>query len=116
MSLVDELFQQIDDCQIENEGARIFNRLTKEDVSLIEMMNGRGQISNDWFHKPENEHWIEVLKRGRARGIIVPVLHGTTYWYDLTDFGYNMLTLIQAKEQQGVFAPNALKTADSPIS
>lgn len=116
MSLVDELVQQIEDCQIENEGTRIFHRLNDQDVDLIELMHHQGQLSNDWFHKPENEKWIEVLKRCRARGIITPVLHGkNTYWYDLTDFGFNMLTLIQAKKQEGVFAPEALKI-DKPLT
>jgi hypothetical protein len=117
MGLVDELIQQIEDCQIENEGARIFRLLTDKDVELIELFFSRGQLSNDWFHKPENEHLVEVLKKCRSRGIIVPVLHGTnTYWYDLTDFGLNILTLIQAKKQKGEFAPKAVETVKSVIS
>ena len=111
LALVDELMQQIDDAQIENEGTKVFRRLNSSDVEFIEIMQAKGQISNDWINEPENEKWKEVLKRCKARGIIVPVRHGTAYWYDLTDFGYNMLTLIQAKQQEGVFAPKALKSA-----
>lgn len=110
-SLVDELMQQIDDAQIENEGLKVFKRLTTEDIEFIELMQQKGQISNDWINRPENEKWKEVLKRCKARGIVVPARHGTAYWYDLTDFGYNMISLIQAQEQKGVFAPKALKTA-----
>lgn len=107
LSLVDELFQQIDDAQIENEGLKTFRRLTDQDVHFIEILASNGQLSYDWFSIPENEKWKEVLKRCKARGIVVPVRHGLRYWYDLTDFGFNMLTLIQAKKQEGVIAPRA---------
>jgi hypothetical protein len=105
LSLVDELFQQIDDAQIENEGLKTFRRLNSGDVELIELMHQKGEVPWAWFSQPENEKWKEILKRCKARGIVVPVRHGTAYWYDLTDFGYNMLTLIQSKKQEGVYAP-----------
>jgi hypothetical protein len=105
LALVDELIQQIDDAQIENEGLKTFRRLTDEDVKFIELVNELGRVSNDWTNDPENKKWKEVLKRCKARGIIVPVRRGTAYWYDLTDFGFNMLTLIQAKKQEGIVAP-----------
>lgn len=105
LALVDELFQQIDDAQIENEGLKTFRRLNSKDVELIELLHSRGELPWVWFSQPENEKYKEVVKRCKARGIVVPVRHGTAYWYDLTDFGFNMLTLIQAKKQEGVYAP-----------
>jgi 6-phosphogluconate dehydrogenase len=113
---VDELFQQIDDAQIENEGLRVFRRLDSNDVELIEMMAQRGEIPYEWFTKPENEKWKEVIKRCKARNIAVPVRHGTVYWYDLTDFGFNMLSLIQAKRQEGVSAPHPHAHAEVQLS
>ena len=109
-SLVEELIQQIDDAQIENEGAKVFKRLNDEDIDFIELMQSKGQISNDWINQPENEKYKEILKRCKARGIVVPIRKSTAYWYDLTDFGFNILTLIQAKRQEGWAAPKALKT------
>jgi hypothetical protein len=100
--LVDELFQQIDDAQIEDEGSKVFKRLTDEDVHLLEILASKGQLPKDWFYKPENEKYKETLKRCKARNMIVPVRRETNYWYDLTDFGYNMLTLIQQKKQEGI--------------
>jgi hypothetical protein len=109
LSLVDELMQQIDDAQIENEGLKTFRRLTRIDIEFIEMMQQKGQICSDWVYEPENEKWREVLKRCKARGIVVPVRHGTKYWYDLTDFGYNIYTLIQAKQQELTIASSMPK-------
>lgn len=109
MSLVDDLIQQIEDSQIENEGTRIFNRLNEKDIDLIELLHQKGSFSNDWLHLPQNEHWIEAFKRLRGRGVILPVLHGKTYWYDLTDFGFNILQLIQAKQHTGAFIPQEVK-------
>ena len=116
LSLVDELFQQIDDAQIENEGLKVFRRLNSEDVDLIETIQQKGALPRDWFNKDENCQWKEVLKRCKARGIVVPVRRGTAYWYDLTDFGYNMLTLIQVKKQEGVFAPHQHAHAEVKVS
>ncbi len=106
-SLVDELFQQIDDAQIENEGMKTFRRLNSDDIDLIEILHDKGQLVYDWFLKPENERYKEVLKRCKARGIVVPIRKGSTYWYDLTDFGFNMLSFIQAKKQEGLVVPKA---------
>jgi hypothetical protein len=106
-SLVDELFQQIDDAQIENEGLKTFRRLNSDDIDLIEILQDKGRLPYDWFLKAENEKYKEVLKRCKARGLVVPVRHGTMYWYDLTDFGFNMLTLVQAKKQEGLCVPKA---------
>lgn len=114
LALVDELFQQIDDAQIENEGLKVFRRLTSLDVDFIEIVQNEGQVSYDWFKEPEHEKYKEVLKRCKARGIVVPVRHGSAYWYDLTDFGFNMLTLIQAKKQEGIYAPHQHAHADAP--
>jgi len=82
------------------------------------MLQAKGEIPWKWFNDPENEKWKETLKRCKARGMVVPVRHETAYWYDLSDFGYDMLTLIQAKKQEGVFAPKvahaeAVKPLDS---
>jgi len=109
MSLVDDLIQQIEDSQIENEGTRIFQRLNDKDVELIELLHQKGSFSNDWLHRPDNEHYIEAFKRLRGRGIIIPVLHGSAYWYDLTDFGFNMLQLIQAKKDKGSLVAREVK-------
>lgn len=107
LSLVDELFQQIDDAQIENEGLKTFRRLNSDDIDLIEIFQDKGELPYDWFLLPENEKYREVLKRCKARGLVVPIRKGTAYWYDLTDFGFNMLSLVQAKKQEGVYAPKA---------
>lgn len=106
LNLVDELIQQIDDAQIDNEGLRVFRRLTDKDIEFIQLLNRKGQISNDWFQKPENYEWKECLKKAKARGIVVPVRHGKTYWYDLTDFGVNLLSLIEVKKAEGVTIPH----------
>lgn len=115
-ALVDELMQQIDDAQVETEGTKVFRRLNDKDIDFIEMLQQKGQVSNDWVNKPENYVWKEVLKRCKARGIVVPVRHGVTYWYDLTDFGYNILTMIQAKKKEGWAAPKNLETAKTAVS
>jgi 6-phosphogluconate dehydrogenase len=84
---------------IENEGLRILRRLTDEDVEFIELLQDKGQVSSMWMKA--NDKWREVLKRCKARSIVVPVRKADNYWYDLTDFGFNLYTLIQAKRKEG---------------
>lgn len=108
--LVDELFQLIDDAMVENEGLRIFRRLNSQDVEFIEMLQAKGEISNDWLQQPENEKWKEVLKRCKARSIVVPKRKGTAYWYDLTDFGFSVYQIIQEQAAAGKYAPKYEET------
>ena len=93
--------------KIENEGLKTFRRLNSDDIDLIEILQDKGQLPYVWFQQPENEKYSDVLKRCKARGLVVPIRKGTAYWYDLTDFGYNMLSLVQAKKQEGIYAPKA---------
>lgn len=110
-SLVDELFQLIDDAMIENEGLRIFRRLNSEDTELIEIIANKGLVNQDWLHKPENEKFVEVMKRCKARSIVVPVKKGSVYYYDLTEFGYNVYQIIQQQAAEGKYAPKMEETA-----
>lgn len=105
--LVDELFQIIDDAMVENDGLRVFRRLNKDDVELIEILQTKGGVSNEWLNRAENYKWKEVLKRCRARGIASPTRRNTAYYYDLTDFGFNIYQLIQAKVNEGAVIPKA---------
>jgi hypothetical protein len=91
---------------IENDGMRIFKRLTKQDVEFIEILQEKGGVNNEWLNRPEHYKWKEVSKRCRARGIVAPTRKNTSYWYDLTDFGFNLYQLIQSKQQEGTIIPS----------
>lgn len=108
-SLVDELFQLIDDAMVENEGLKTYKKLNTEDVEFIELLQSKGQISNDWLQQQENQKWREIVKRCKARSLVVPVKKGTAYWYDLTDFGYNVYEIIQQQAEAGKTVPKAMK-------
>ena len=105
LGLVDELFQLIDDSMVENEGLKVLRRLTDADIEFIELLQTKGALQKHWFDKPETEKWKEVLKRCKARSIVVPIRRESSYWYDLTDFGYNLYNLIQTKKQEGTLNP-----------
>lgn len=115
LALVDELFVQIDDSMIENEGTKTLRRLTKVDVELIEMfVTANRPLPRVLFYKEENYKFKEAIKRAKARSIIAPQRkrETSTYYYALTDFGYNLFNLIQAKEKDGVFSPSAQPAQD----
>lgn len=55
-----------------------------------------------------NYRYKEVLSRCKTRSITIPVRKPGGYWYELTDFGYELYKLVQLKQREGVFAPNAI--------
>jgi hypothetical protein len=100
-ALVDELFTLISDSMVENEALKTIRRMQPLDVELLETVATKGMLEHRWFNDPENEKFKEVLTRCKARSLIVPVRKGTNYWYDITDFGLNILSTIQTQQAEG---------------
>jgi len=94
LSLVDELNQLIRDAMIDSEAVKLIRRLEPIDIEFLELIQAKGMIHSSWF-TGENEKYKEVLKRCKARSLVTPVKTHTRYKYDLTDFGFDILTTIK---------------------
>lgn len=110
-SIADELDQQIDDIEADTVIASILRRLQKDDIELMELLAAKGQIQYDALHDTYGNKYHDALVRGKSRGLIVPIRKGTSYWYDLTDLGFQTLLAWQQQQtaQQTTEKPNLLK-------
>ena len=95
MELVDLLNQLIEDKMVENEAARVINRMEDADKDLLSLIQSKGTLHKCYFDNEENAKLREVLKRCKARSLVIPIRRGTQYVYDLTDFGFEVLQTIQ---------------------
>ena len=100
MSLVEELNQLIEDAMVDGESFRLLKRLDQTDLALLAKLRDDGMIHRDWFKKPENKKFGEILQRCKARSLIVPIVKPGTeqYYYDATDFGLEVLKISEQKQ------------------
>ena len=110
LSLVDELNQLIEDRMVESEAARIIARMEDADKDLLSLIQSKGTLHKCYFDNEENGKLREVLKRCKARSLVIPFRRGTQYVYDLTDFGFEVLQTIQKMNGQN----DALKSEQMP--
>lgn len=100
MSLVDELEQLIKDCMADNETLGIIKRMKEIDFEFLEILHTSGTISNEWINREENRRYKESLMRCKARSLAVPVRRQTSYHYDITDLGLDVLQTYHTAQNQ----------------
>ena len=95
-ALCDETYTLIQDAIANTNTEKTIKRLTPADIELLETINLKGAISRQWFYLPENTKLQEQLSGNKARGLIVATRKAGTqsYYYELTDFGINILDTI----------------------
>jgi hypothetical protein len=101
MALVDEMDQLIEDAMVDSESYRLLKRLDKLDIELLTKLRDDGMIHKDWFKKKENQKFGEILKRCKARSLIIPLVKPGTeqYYYDATDFGLEVLKISEQRKE-----------------
>ena len=97
LSLVDQLNQLIKDAMVDSESYRLLRRIDDKDVAFLRQFQVKGMITWDSVRANNLE---EVAKRCKARSLIVPARKKgvETHYYDITDFGIEILRLADAKE------------------
>lgn len=97
LRLVEQLNQLIKDAMIDGESHRLLKRLDDKDIEFMNVLKQKGLVTWDFVNE---NNYSEVAKRCASRSLIVPTkkTNKTTRYYDLTDFGFEILKLIDAKE------------------
>lgn len=90
-SIADELDQQIDDVITESQTPMLLKRLQPIDIELMELIEARGQVGWEYLYAECQNKYHDALIRCKARSLVVPIRKQTAYWYDLTNFGYQIL-------------------------
>ena len=97
MRLVDQLNQLIKDAMIDGEAARLIRKLDNKDIEFLYDLRDKGMFT--WAYV-DSKKWNDIAKRCTARSLIIPTkkVGVTTQYYDLTDYGVEILRLLDAKE------------------
>ena len=98
MSLVDDVTQRIKDAMADTLVDRIIKRLQPIDKKLLEIIQERGMVCSKTIRDKYGEKIREAIIRCKARSLIVPVRKGTSYWYDITDLGLEVLKTLNSSD------------------
>ena len=74
----------------------IIKRLQPDDITFLTLIQNEGIKSNEWINR--TKRFILPLKRCKARNLVTPVKKRTSYLYDLTTQGLEVLK--QLKQAQ----------------
>lgn len=91
LSLVAQLNQLIKDAMVDGESYRLIKRLDEADISFLREFNN-GPITWDYVSEKK---YNDIADRCKARSLVVPIKKAgvTTRYYDITDFGIEILKL-----------------------
>ena len=95
MSLVDEMEQRLKDAMADSQVEATLKRLKPTDIELMELIRHRGQLNYRYLYDKYEEKYREALVRCKARSLVIPIRKESTYWYDLTDLGLEVLDALQ---------------------
>lgn len=97
LRLVDQLNQLIKDAMVDSESYRLLRRMDDKDFGFLREFGNKGLVTWDFV---DANGYREIAKRCSARSLIVPVKKPgvTTQYYDITDFGIEILRLAEAKD------------------
>ena len=102
MALVDEVIVRVKDALAESRVDYIIKRLKPEDIELMQLIRDKGMISYERFRERNPDalpqKYKDALIRCKARDLIVPIRKKSTYWYDLTDLGLEVLEAIDKQQ------------------
>jgi len=98
MSLVDDVTQRIKDAMADTLIDKTIKRLQPIDKKLLEIIQKKGMVCAKTIRDKYGEKIREAIIRCKARSLIVPVRKGTSYWYDITDLGLEVLQSLNSSD------------------
>jgi hypothetical protein len=97
LSLVDQLNQLIKDAMVDGDSYRILKRLDDKDVAFLREVRDKGILSWDTV---DAKKWNDVAKKCKARSLVISTSKPgvSTRYFDITDFGLDILKLKEAED------------------
>lgn len=94
LSLVAQLNQLIKDAMVDSESFRLLRRMSDKDIELLKILKN-GPVTWDFVSE---RGFNEVVNQCKARSLVIPIkkIGVTTRYYDITDFGLEILRLKEA--------------------
>jgi len=95
-SLVDEVLVSMQDTMSDETLDGLVRKVESIDLTMLGLIKERGPVQYNYVKESLGEEGKRAVTRCKARGLIVPVRLGPTYYkYDLTELGLDLLLKIQ---------------------
>lgn len=100
LSLVDEVFVDVEDSMAEDTVDYALKRMKKLDFELLEELKRKGSFDYKMMKKGLGANTKDVLSRCKARGLVVPIRKSEIgyYVYDITDLGLEILEVKRKRD------------------
>jgi len=102
-SLVDEVFETIEDQMVEDSVPRILARIDKVDIHLLNFIRQAGPVYDHKLQQELGKKYKQAMTRCKARSLVTPIRkRGHYYHYDITDLGLEVLKAISKSEKSEI--------------
>lgn len=95
-SLVDEVFEGIEEQMVEDSLSQILKRIEPIDVDLLKLIKKLGPIYDKKIKEELGSRYRQAMIRCKNRSLVTPIRkRGHYYHYDMTDLGWEVLSAIE---------------------
>lgn len=100
MSLVDEVFEGIEEQMVSDSLTQILNRIEEVDVTLLNLIKETGPTYDTVIKEKLGSKYRQAMIRCKNRSLITPIRKSKWYYhYDITDLGLEVLNAINKPTQ-----------------
>jgi len=106
-SLVDEVFENIEDQMVEDSVPKILARIDKVDIHLLSFIRQVGPVYDKKVKQELGANYRQAMVRCKARSLVTPIRgKGHYYHYDITDLGLEVLKALGESEKSEISVKN----------
>lgn len=103
MTLVDEVFETIEDQMVEDAIPKILDRIEPIDIHLLSFIKQMGPVYDKKLKEELGAKYRHAMIRCKARSLVTPIRRrGHYYHYDITDLGLEVLKAISRSEKSEI--------------
>jgi len=113
MSLVDEVFEGIEEQMVEDSLSQILRRIEETDINILNFIKQNGPSYDKKLKEEFGKKYRQAMIRCKNRSLITPIRKSQWYYhYDITDLGLEVLKAIEEPQpinsQKSQFSPKII--------
>lgn len=107
MSLVDEVFEGIEEQMVEDSLSQILKRIEPIDIDLLNLIKQLGPVYDRKIKEQLGSRYRQAMIRCKNRSLVTPIRRkGHYYHYDITDLGLEVLKAVNESEKSEISVKN----------